>query len=404
MTAFKLHRPAASLMVSLFFLLAALFLFPFDAVAANSSPQPSPFIERIYQFGDSISDTGNLLRLSGTRMFYPAYRLPYGETYFGKATGRFSDGRLIVDFIADHLRLPFVEPYLNKNAAFAHGVNFAVGGATACDEEFFTKRNITSVTGFKPPMSTQLEWFEKYLDTTYGSNRTSIERSRSFEKSLLVFGEFGGNDYAKFLREGKSSPEVIKTCVPYVVDAIIRGINRTVELGAKRILVPGPFPTGCLVSQLASGQTDSAAAYDEFGCLISLNNIGSTHDRVLRGALSLLRREVAGKGVVIVYGDYEGAFRQILRNPSLHGFDKEWLLKACCGAGGEGSNEYRYDIAKPCGTFGTDVCANPGRALQWDGVHLTDAAHRRIVHLLLTDPAVNHLLFKPHLFQNYSPI
>ncbi|CAH9116812.1 unnamed protein product [Cuscuta epithymum] len=389
------------------FLLAALFFLPFAAVAANSYPQqPSPFFERIYQFGDSISDTGNLLRLPGSRMFYPAYRLPYGETFFHKATGRFSDGRLIVDFIADHLRLPFVEPYLNKNATFAHGVNFAVGGATACDEEFFTRINVNSVARLKPPISKQLEWFEKYLDATYGSDRTSIERSRSFEKSLVIFGEFGGNDYDTLLRDGKS-PEEVQSYVPYIVDAIIRGIARTVELGAKRILVPGPFPTGCLVFPLASSATDSAAAYDELGCLKSFNGIGSTHDRILRGALSLLRRELAGQGVVIVYADYEGAFREILRNPSLHGFDKEWLLKACCGARGEegNANEYHFDIARPCGTPGTEVCLNPGRALQWDGVHLTDAAYGRIVHLLLTDPAVNHLLSKPDLLlQNHSPI
>jgi phospholipase/lecithinase/hemolysin len=45
---------------------------------------------RVFSFGDSLTDTGN----NGA---YPPW--PYGETYFHKATGRSSNGRLIVDFI-----------------------------------------------------------------------------------------------------------------------------------------------------------------------------------------------------------------------------------------------------------------------------------------------------------------
>lgn len=43
-------------------------------------------------------------------------------------------------------------------------------------------------------------------------------------KSLFVFGEFGGNDYNAPLFSGKTMAEV-KTYVPFVVDAITRGIE-----------------------------------------------------------------------------------------------------------------------------------------------------------------------------------
>lgn len=50
----------------------------------------------IYTFGDSNSDTGSV---SSAFSRVPP---PYGETFFGKPSGRCSDGRLLVDFIGKH--------------------------------------------------------------------------------------------------------------------------------------------------------------------------------------------------------------------------------------------------------------------------------------------------------------
>ncbi|RVW46572.1 GDSL esterase/lipase [Vitis vinifera] len=48
----------------------------------------------IFNFGDSNSDTG------GRSAAISEVFLPNGETFFGKASGRFCDGRLILDFIS----------------------------------------------------------------------------------------------------------------------------------------------------------------------------------------------------------------------------------------------------------------------------------------------------------------
>ncbi|KAH9625673.1 hypothetical protein KSS87_000066 [Heliosperma pusillum] len=55
----------------------------------------NPSFDAIYQFGDSISDTGNDVSLSGNR---GCGKLPYGETFYRHPTGRCSDGLLIVDY------------------------------------------------------------------------------------------------------------------------------------------------------------------------------------------------------------------------------------------------------------------------------------------------------------------
>lgn len=78
-------------------LLISFFTFGFLENVAASNLSPHPY-EAIFNFGDSLSDTGNFLA-SGALAFPVIGKLPYGETFFKHATGRCSDGRLIVDFI-----------------------------------------------------------------------------------------------------------------------------------------------------------------------------------------------------------------------------------------------------------------------------------------------------------------
>jgi phospholipase/lecithinase/hemolysin len=54
--------------------------------------------DRVFSFGDSLTDTGNAAILPATAGG-PFSRAPYGETYFHHPSGRASDGRLIIDFI-----------------------------------------------------------------------------------------------------------------------------------------------------------------------------------------------------------------------------------------------------------------------------------------------------------------
>lgn len=56
----------------------------------------------IFNFGDSNSDTGTVSAA------FSRLLLPYGETFFGKPSGRYSDGRLIIDFLGNYTHTAFL--------------------------------------------------------------------------------------------------------------------------------------------------------------------------------------------------------------------------------------------------------------------------------------------------------
>ena len=68
-------------------------VFSFTFLPNPVSPLSPCSFPAVFNFGDSNSDTGGLSAAFGKA---PS---PNGETYFGAPAGRFSDGRLIIDFI-----------------------------------------------------------------------------------------------------------------------------------------------------------------------------------------------------------------------------------------------------------------------------------------------------------------
>lgn len=59
-------------------------------------------VDAIYSFGDSIADTGNLLREGPVGFFASIGSYPYGQT-LRKPTGRCSDGLLIIDYFGTYI-------------------------------------------------------------------------------------------------------------------------------------------------------------------------------------------------------------------------------------------------------------------------------------------------------------
>ncbi|XP_059654414.1 GDSL esterase/lipase At5g03980-like [Cornus florida] len=355
---------------SLLLMLCSIFLLP----AWYAHPLQSCNLDQIYQLGDSISDTGNLIRESTFGAASPFARLPYGETFFKTATGRCSNGLLMIDYLAMAAGLPLLNPFKNTDAIFRHGANFAVAGSTALPTEILAVKNISSpVTGSS--LSVQLDWMFTHFNSICYDERDCVEKLKN---SLFFVGEIGGNDYKYALFQGKSMEEV-KSMVPEIVEAIMDAVRRVIQYGAVRVVVPGNFPIGCFPIYLTGFKTNDLSAYDENHCLKALNSFSMYHNDCLQKAIEGLKQEYPN--AIIVYGDHYNAFQWLLHEASNQGFDATSLQKACCGIGGDNN----FSLARMCGAPEVPVCGEPNRLISWDGVQLTQEAYKVMAGKLIDD-------------------
>ncbi|CAN6872588.1 unnamed protein product [Brassica oleracea] len=340
------------------FFLSTLFLL----TVVNSETNCRNF-KSIISFGDSIADTGNLLGLSDPNDLPKVAFPPYGETFFHHPTGRFSNGRLIIDFIAEFLGFQLVPPfYGSQNANFEQGVNFAVGGATALEPSILQERGInfayTNVS-----LGVQLKSFKDSFPNLCGSPTDCRDM---IENALILMGEIGGNDYNYPLFLGKPIEE-IRELVPLVITTISSAITELIGMGGRTFLVPGEFPLGCSVIYLTLYKTSNKEAYDSSGCLKWLNEFAVYHDDQLQAELNKLRKLYPH--VNIIYADYYNALLRLSQEPTKFGFiDRR--LPACCGFGGQGM----------------ECCSDPSKYVSWDSVHMTEAAYRFMAEGVLKGP------------------
>ncbi|KAK9734062.1 hypothetical protein RND81_04G112100 [Saponaria officinalis] len=335
-----------------------------DNLIASPPPQQPPFT-RIYAFGDSYTDTGNTFSAKG-----PSGSLPYGMTYFHHPTYRYSDGRLVMDFVSDHLSLPFLPPYKNiTNIEKAISVNFAVGGATAIEHDFFVTNNFTFDKTLES-LGTELNWINNVLEKQgCGNNNDVVVKCGAlFDDTLIWVGEIGANDYA--YTSLITSIDYRKSVVQVLA---IKRVSDFLEFSvrAKYVVIQGLPPTGCLTLAMVLAPTNDR---DDMGCVRSENDLISNHNKLLLAEIQGLRNRYPK--AFIVYADYYNAYREIMKNRAKYGFEE--AFKACCGSGGGD-----YNLFSTCGSTGSSWCSNPSRYINWDGVHLTEAMYKAVARLLL---------------------
>ncbi|RDX82855.1 GDSL esterase/lipase [Mucuna pruriens] len=342
----------------------------FENVISNVNPLP---YEVIFSFGDSISDTGNAVTYHPTM----PNNGPYGSTYFKHPSWRMSDGRLIIDFIAEAYGLPMLPAYLNltKGQDIKKGVNFAYAGSTALDKNFFIQKGMNNVEAAAYSLSTQLDWFKK-LKPFLCKNKEECDSY--FKKSLFLVGEIDGNDINAIISY-KSIIE-LREMAPLIIEVIIDTIRKLIKEGAVELVVPGNFPIGCnsaILTIVNSGERGLRPIW--------------YYNRQLKKAIKILRQK--NLHVKIIYFDYYGAAKRLFQAPRQYGFPsyKIETFKACCGKG----EPYNLSGQICCGSVASTVCLDPSKYINWDGPHYTEAAYRLIAKGLVEGPFAHPSLKSP---------
>ncbi|KAK7359028.1 hypothetical protein VNO77_00972 [Canavalia gladiata] len=337
-------------------------------VGANQCRFPA-----IFNFGDSNSDTGALSAL------FAQAPPPNGISFFHAPAGRFSDGRLIIDFIAKSLGLPYLSAYLDSvGSNFSHGANFATAGSTV------RPQNTTiSQSGYSPisldVQFVQLSDFKtksQLIRKQGGVFKNLLPKKEYFSEALYTF-DVGQNDLSAGYKLNLTT-EQVKAYIPDVLRQFSNVIKGVYLEGGNSFWIHNTGPLGCLPYVLDRYPL-SAAQIDKVGCAKPFNEVAQYFNRKLKEAVAQLREELPE--AAITYVDVYTVKYILISRAQKYGFKQG--VKACCGHGGK----YNFNNKARCGATkrvnGTEFviaksCKDPRVRIIWDGIHYTEAANNWI--------------------------
>ncbi|KAI8533582.1 hypothetical protein RHMOL_Rhmol10G0021300 [Rhododendron molle] len=334
-------------------------------------------IPAIFNFGDSNSDTGGI-----SAAFFPKTD-PFGETFFHRPAGRASDGRLIIDFIAERLKLPYLSAYLDSvGTNFQQGANFATAGATIRRQEESWFKN-----GISPfPLDIQVEQYVQFkARTNYLYNKADTETSQrsnlpipeDFSKALYTI-DIGQNDLVEGFRN--TNDEQFRAEIPDIMNKFSAAVQQLYQEGARAFWIHNTGPIGCLPLATVNIQNPKPGYLDEHGCIKGWNAAAVEFNKQLKDAVTQLRAELPQ--AALTYVDIYAAKYGLINDAKNQGFLDPFNI--CCGHYGNG-------ISVGCGikanVNGAEVfggsCEDPSTVISWDGVHYTEAANFWVANQIL---------------------
>ncbi|XP_047976955.1 GDSL esterase/lipase At5g03610-like [Salvia hispanica] len=328
------------------------FLLSFYYICIQASPlsheisHPGLRPTKLFVFGDSYADTGNVRKSLGN-----SWNQPYGTTFPGKPAGRFSDGRILTDFIAKFLQVksPLAYEWMEMGGKkLKNGLNFAYGGSGV----------FNTLGELLPNMSTQIGFFDKLMQNSV--------YTKSDLKSSVVLVCLSGNDYGAFLAQGGKTMQDLQEFIPSVVDQLGANLKRVQQLGATKVAVTSLQPLGCLPR--------STVVSSFQGCNTTQNQAVAYHNLLLQQTVAKLNNDSQTSTFFII--DLYTSFTTVLnQNPDYQGKLRfETPLKPCC----IGKNGYFCGGVDQEGEKMYTVCSNPKSAFFWDSSHPTEAGWHAI--------------------------
>ena len=281
------------------FLMAALFLVPACPAGAAYTG--------IVAFGDSLSDTGNVFVGTGGAIPAPPY-----------FAGRFSNGPIWLDYLANNLGVAPVAP------ALLGGTNYAFGQAT---------------TGFVPTLSnpSQVPTFAQQ------AGMFSAAVGGVAPSSALYSVWIGGTDILNILASGVDAATAMAQAqgTANFAAGIIGNLR---GIGAHDFLIPLLPDIGKAPGLIAQGP----------GAVLAGSTLAAAYNSALLAALAGVQASGANLFIVDTFTLVDAA----VANPGAYGFTN--VTDAC----------YLGPL-----TGGGSGCATPDQYLFWDSEHPTSAAH-----------------------------
>ncbi|KZV28439.1 GDSL esterase/lipase-like [Dorcoceras hygrometricum] len=301
---------------------------------------------KLFVFGDSYADTGNVRKALAN-----SWKAPYGITFPGKPAGRFSDGRVLTDYVAKSLGLKTPVAYAWRDAGvkkLRYGMNFAFGGSGVFD----------TLADLLPNMTTQIDFFENLFNE-------SVYTKWDVQSSVVLV-TLSGNDYAAYLEKG-GTIQGLQGFIPRVVNQLALNLRRISEFGPRKIVVAALQPLGCLprMTQLTSFQQ----------CNDTENTAVQFHNLLLRQAVAGLNNETRRNHIFVL--DLYDSFTTVLdrKNDTKGKLKFESPLKPCCVGTCAGCSCGSVDAK---GTKLYTVCSDPKSSFFWDSSHPTQAGWRAV--------------------------
>ncbi|VVA95433.1 unnamed protein product [Arabis nemorensis] len=274
-------------------------------------------VPAIIVFGDSIVDAGNNDdMITEARCDYPPYGIDFDG---GVPTGRFSNGKVPTDILAEELGIkPNLPAYRDPNLKpeeLLTGVTFASGGAGYVP--------LTTKIAGGIPLSQQLKLFEEYIVRLNGM--VGKERTKFIIRNSLFVVICGSNDIAN---DFFALPPVqliydVASFTALMADNARSFATTLHGYGARRILIFGAPPIGCVPSQrtVAGGPTRD--------CVVRFNDACKIFNTKLSANIDGLSRTL--QDATLLYIDIYTPLLDLILNPQQYGFKVS--NKGCCGTG-----------------------------------------------------------------------
>ncbi|KAI8556119.1 hypothetical protein RHMOL_Rhmol05G0227200 [Rhododendron molle] len=330
-------------------------------VVALGTLAPHVEARAFFVFGDSLVDNGNNNYLAtSARADSPPYGIDYPSH---RPTGRFSNGLNIPDLISEQLgaesTLPYLSPELTGERLLV-GANFASAGVGVLNDTGIQFLNIIRI--YK-----QLEYFQQYQ--TRLSGLIGADQTQRLVNQALVLITLGGNDFVNNYYlvpfSARSRQFSLPDYVRYVISEYRKVLVRLYELGARRVLVTGTGPMGCVPAELAQRSRTGE-------CAVELMRAAALFNPQLDQMLSGINNEIGGQ--VFIAANTRQMNTDFISNPAAYGFVTSKV--ACCGQG-------PYNGIGLCTPL-SNLCPNRDIYAFWDPFHPSERANRIIVSQILT--------------------